>query len=49
MVKTTGISPFMLNENLHTRSIILGFVSAVYGAASITGPLVGGLIVDSFS
>ena len=36
-------------ENLHTRSIILGFVSAVYGAASITGPLVGGLIVDSFS
>lgn len=36
-------------KNLHTRSIILGFVSAVYGAASITGPLVGGLIVDSFS
>lgn len=36
-------------ENLHMRSIILGFVSAVYGAASITGPLVGGLIVDSFS
>lgn len=36
-------------ENLHTRSIILGFVSEVYGAASITGPLVGGLIVDSFS
>lgn len=36
-------------ENLHTRSIILGFVSAVYGAALITGPLVGGLIVDSFS
>lgn len=26
-------------ENLHTRSIILGFVSAVYGAASITGRL----------
>lgn len=48
-----GSLPYIISgyifKNLHTRTKVVGYLTASYNGAAILGPLVGGWLIDTFS